>query len=131
MTTETRKRIEQLRAEIRRHDYLYYVLNQPQISDQQYDKLFTELKSLEEQHPELITPDSPTQRVGKDLTRKTIRTEKKSHMAGWKAPENPGFAGSSGRRPEEAHPLRWPHVSGAADPSPNNNPDRGRPYAGA
>jgi len=63
MATDVRKRIEQLRAKIRRHDYLYYVLNQPQITDQQYDKLFTELKSLEEQHPELITPDSPTQRV--------------------------------------------------------------------
>jgi DNA ligase (NAD+) len=63
MAAEIRKRIEQLRAEIRRHDHLYYVLNQPQISDQQYDKLFAELKSLEGQHPELITSDSPTQRV--------------------------------------------------------------------
>jgi DNA ligase (NAD+) len=63
MATDVRKRIEQLRAEIRRHDYLYYVLSQPQITDQQYDKLFAELKSLEEGHPELITPDSPTQRV--------------------------------------------------------------------
>jgi DNA ligase (NAD+) len=63
MTADIRKKIEQLRAEIRRHDYLYYVLNQPEISDQQYDKLFAELNSLEEQHPELITPDSPTQRV--------------------------------------------------------------------
>jgi DNA ligase (NAD+) len=63
MTTDIRKRIEQLRAEIRRHDYLYYVLNQPQITDPQYDKLFAELKALEEKHPELITPDSPTQRV--------------------------------------------------------------------
>lgn len=52
-----------MRAEIRRHDYLYYVLSQPEISDQQYDKLFAELKSLEERRPELITPDSPTQRV--------------------------------------------------------------------
>ncbi|MFA5252635.1 MAG: NAD-dependent DNA ligase LigA [Phycisphaerae bacterium] len=63
MAKEVKKQIEQLRDEIRRHDYLYYVLNQPRISDQQYDKLFAELKSLEEQHPELITPDSPTQRV--------------------------------------------------------------------
>jgi len=63
MTSDFRKRIEQLRAEIRRHDYLYYVLNQPEITDQQYDKLFAELKALEGQHPELITPDSPTQRV--------------------------------------------------------------------
>ena len=51
MTTDTKKRIEQLRVEIRRHDYLYYVLNQPEISDQQYDKLFAELKALERQHP--------------------------------------------------------------------------------
>ncbi len=63
MTADAKKRIEQLRAEIRKHDYLYYVLNQPKISDQQYDKLFAELKSLEEQHPEQIRPDSPTQRV--------------------------------------------------------------------
>ena len=63
MAKEVRRQIERLRNEIRRHDYLYYVLNQPRISDQQYDKLFAELKSLEEQHPELITSDSPTQRV--------------------------------------------------------------------
>jgi len=63
MSADIKKRIEQLRAEIRRHDYLYYILNRPQISDQQYDKLFAELKSLEQQHPELIVPDSPTQRV--------------------------------------------------------------------
>jgi DNA ligase (NAD+) len=63
MTADIRNRIEQLRAEIRRHDYLYYVLSQPQISDQQYDKLFAELKDLEQNYPELVTPDSPTQRV--------------------------------------------------------------------
>ena len=63
MAKDVRKRIEQLRNEIRRHDYLYYVLNQPEISDQQYDKLFAELKALEQANPELMTPDSPTQRV--------------------------------------------------------------------
>ena len=57
------KQIEQLRAEIRHHDVLYYVHNAPEITDQQYDKLFAELKQLETKHPELITPDSPTQRV--------------------------------------------------------------------
>jgi len=61
--TELVERIQQLRNKIRRHDYLYYVLNQPQISDLQYDKLFAKLKVLEQEHPELITPDSPTQRV--------------------------------------------------------------------
>ncbi|MCK4960580.1 MAG: NAD-dependent DNA ligase LigA, partial [Planctomycetes bacterium] len=60
---EINKQIERLRNEIRRHDHLYYVLNQPQIGDQQYDSLFAELKALETQHPDLITPDSPTQRV--------------------------------------------------------------------
>ena len=63
MAREVKKQIEQLRSEIRKHDYLYYVLNQPTISDRQYDKLFAELKALEQANPQLITPDSPTQRV--------------------------------------------------------------------
>ncbi|KPK80342.1 MAG: hypothetical protein AMJ81_12215, partial [Phycisphaerae bacterium SM23_33] len=58
------ERIEQLRREIRRHDYLYYVLAKPEISDRQYDRLTEALKKLEAKHPELVTPDSPTQRVG-------------------------------------------------------------------
>ncbi|MFH1387654.1 MAG: NAD-dependent DNA ligase LigA [bacterium] len=56
--------IEKLRAKIRHHDYLYYVLDKPEISDQAYDKLYRELVDLENQYPELRTPDSPTQRVG-------------------------------------------------------------------
>ena len=63
MGADVTKRIEKLRAEIRRHDYLYYVLAQPEISDRRYDKLFAELKELEAKHPELVTADSPTQRV--------------------------------------------------------------------
>ena len=63
MAEDIMQKIERLRAEIRRHDYLYYVLNQPQISDRQYDELFAELKSLEQANPQYITPDSPTQRV--------------------------------------------------------------------
>ncbi len=58
------ERIDQLRQELRRHDYLYYVQAQPEISDQQYDQLMKELEQLEREHPELATPDSPTQRVG-------------------------------------------------------------------
>ncbi|MFW6066196.1 MAG: NAD-dependent DNA ligase LigA [Planctomycetota bacterium] len=58
------QRIEQLREEIRRHDWLYYVKAQPEISDRQYDKLLEELEQLEKKHPELVTADSPTQRVG-------------------------------------------------------------------
>jgi len=63
MAQDAKKRIEQLRAEIRRNDYLYYVLSQPAISDREYDKLFAEMKALEQGHPELATADSPTQRV--------------------------------------------------------------------
>src|SRR5437870_1127590 len=57
------KRIVELREQIRRHDHLYYVEAQPAISDFDYDQLYTELKKLEEEHPDLVTPDSPTQRV--------------------------------------------------------------------
>ncbi len=56
-------RAARLRDELRRHDYLYYVLDQPEISDERYDQLFTELKRIEREHPELIAADSPTQRV--------------------------------------------------------------------
>jgi DNA ligase (NAD+) len=58
------RRIDELRRLIRRHDRLYYGLAAPEISDYEYDQLFAELKRLEEEHPELLTPTSPTQRVG-------------------------------------------------------------------
>jgi len=61
---EAKKKIEKLRELIHHHDYLYYVLDQPEISDAEYDKLFRQLVELEKQFPDLITPDSPTQRVG-------------------------------------------------------------------
>ena len=57
-------RLTALRNEIRRHDNLYYVKDKPEISDTEYDRLFRELIDLERHHPELVTPDSPTQRVG-------------------------------------------------------------------
>jgi len=63
MAKDVSKQIKRLREEIRQHDYLYYVLNQPKISDRQYDKLFTELKELEAANPQFVTADSPTQRV--------------------------------------------------------------------
>ena len=52
------------RDEIRRHDHLYYVEAAPEIGDEEYDRLLAELTRLEADHPELVTPDSPTQRVG-------------------------------------------------------------------
>ncbi|MGK9370035.1 NAD-dependent DNA ligase LigA [Melioribacter sp. Ez-97] len=68
MKTNPQKRIEELRRLIREHDYRYYVLAQPVISDYEYDKLYKELVELEKAYPEYITPDSPTQRVGSDIT---------------------------------------------------------------
>jgi len=58
------KKIESLREKIRHHEHRYYVLDDPEISDADFDKLMNQLKALEKEHPELITPDSPTQRVG-------------------------------------------------------------------
>jgi len=58
------KRIEELRKEIRYHNYRYYVLDSPVVSDAEYDRLMRELRKLEAAHPELVSPDSPTQRVG-------------------------------------------------------------------
>src|SRR5207302_7197541 len=58
------KEIDRLREQLRRHEYLYYVMDAPEISDAEYDRLMNELKALEKAHPQLITPDSPTQRVG-------------------------------------------------------------------
>jgi DNA ligase (NAD+) len=63
-SAEARKRVADLRREIEEHDYRYYVEAHPTISDAEYDILFRELRDLEEQYPELITADSPTQRVG-------------------------------------------------------------------
>lgn len=64
------EKIEKLREEIREHDYRYYVLDEPIISDEEYDALMQELINLEQQYPELITPDSPSQRVGGVPTKK-------------------------------------------------------------
>ena len=66
MTNEdkTRQRVDELRSLINYHNHRYYVLDSPEISDAEYDQLMQELKRLEAEHPELVTPDSPTQRVG-------------------------------------------------------------------
>src|ERR1051325_11248247 len=63
MPTPARE-IESLREELRRHEHLYYVLDRPEITDAEYDTLMRRLQELERKHPALITPDSPTQRVG-------------------------------------------------------------------
>jgi DNA ligase (NAD+) len=64
MAKKVAEEIEELRDTVRRHEHLYYVLDQPEISDAEYDGLMRRLQQLETQHPELLAPDSPTQRVG-------------------------------------------------------------------
>lgn len=61
-------RIADLRRQLHRHNYLYYVLNQPEVSDREFDSLLDELQALEKEHPECFDPNSPTQRVGSDLS---------------------------------------------------------------
>ncbi|HEV8648462.1 MAG TPA: NAD-dependent DNA ligase LigA, partial [Actinomycetes bacterium] len=57
-------RVEELREKLNYHSYRYHVLDDPEVSDVEYDDLMKELRALEERFPELVTPDSPTQRVG-------------------------------------------------------------------
>jgi DNA ligase (NAD+) len=69
MSADIKQKLDSLKDKIRDHDYKYYVLADPVISDEKYDSLVKELEKLESTYPELITRDSPTQRVGKDLTK--------------------------------------------------------------
>src|SRR5216684_1389484 len=74
------KRIEALRDKIRHHEHLYYVLDQPEISDTEFDALMQQLQQLEAEHPTLITPDSPTQRVGGKPREGFVKTRHSSPM---------------------------------------------------
>jgi len=64
MTLSVAQEVARLRTEIERHNHLYYVVNQPELTDAEYDALYRKLEELEAAHSELIAPDSPTQRVG-------------------------------------------------------------------
>ena len=78
MTEE--QRIIQLRKELHEHNHRYYVLNQPVISDQEFDFLMHELQDLEAKHPEMADPNSPTQRVGSDLNQEFTQVVHKYPM---------------------------------------------------
>lgn len=80
MSDDVAHRIERLREEIRYHDRMYYVEAAPQISDLAYDRLYEQLRQLEQQHPELITPDSPTQRVGEQPVGSLVQVEHRLPM---------------------------------------------------
>lgn len=79
------RRIAALRDEIRHHDYLYYVLDRPEISDEEYDRLFTALLRLEARFPDLVTPDSPTQRVGGEPAKEFRTLEHEAPMVSLEA----------------------------------------------
>ncbi len=64
MPTPVKKQIEKLREQLRYHSYKYYVLDDPDIPDAEYDRLYNQLVALEEKNPALVTHDSPTQRIG-------------------------------------------------------------------
>lgn len=80
MTKEIKKRIENLKKEIIRHNKLYYTLGKPEVSDAAYDKLLKELKTLEEKHPEYLAPDSPTQTIGAPIPDKFEKVKHTSVM---------------------------------------------------
>lgn len=73
-------RVLELREEIRHHEHAYYVLDQPEVSDAEYDALFLELRRIEEERPTLVTPDSPTQRVGGEASEQFAKVHHRSPM---------------------------------------------------
>jgi DNA ligase (NAD+) len=73
-------RVEQLRAAIRRYEHAYFVLDQPEVSDAEYDALFLELRRIEEERPDLVTADSPTQRVGGEASDQFAKVRHRSPM---------------------------------------------------
>src|ERR1700730_7933243 len=80
MTAGVDQRLADLREQIRRHEHLYYVLDNPEVTDAQFDALFLELRQLEEEHPDLVTPDSPTQRVGGETSSQFAKVQHRSPM---------------------------------------------------
>jgi DNA ligase (NAD+) len=77
---DVQARLDELRAELNHHLYRYHVLDDPEISDAAYDGLYDELKALEDEHPDLITPDSPTQRVGAPASERFQKVEHLTQM---------------------------------------------------
>ncbi len=102
--------IEQLRDEIRHHDKLYYVDAAPAISDLEYDRLMSRLKSLESEHPELVTPDSPTQRVGNEIAGGLLQVRHKVPMLSIDNTYNPEDLANFFARAQKAIPqdaIEW------------------------
>jgi DNA ligase (NAD+) len=120
-SSEVAARAAQLRELLAHHNYRYYVLDSPEISDAEYDRLFDELKRLEEEHPELATPDSPTQRVGAPASERFRKIE---HVAPMGSLEKVGsdeavlkFAEDVRKRLDSDEPVAFvlePKIDGSA-----------------
>ena len=80
MSEQPKQHIERLRDELNRHNYNYYVLNTPEISDREFDMMMKELEQLEKEHPEYADPLSPTQRVGSDINKAFTQHEHQRPM---------------------------------------------------
>lgn len=111
---EVKDRIEALRAELRRHEYLYYALDRPEISDAEYDRMFRELKQLEEEHREFASPDSPTQRVGGAVLEGFPTVEHRAPMLSLDSAEDPEELNRFDRRLRER--LGLEQVTYVVDP---------------
>ena len=85
-TVDPAARSNELREQIRKHEHAYYVLDKPEVSDAEYDALFLELRRLEEEHPELVTPDSPTQRVGGEASSSSPRSATARRCSAFRTP---------------------------------------------
>jgi len=125
LTQNAKVRVEELRTEIDRHSYRYHVLDDPEVSDAEYDELVRELRGLEDRFPELITPDSPTQRVGatrstsssrsrtgRRCSRSTTRSRRGAGRVGRAGVEGPGrwWGASAGMRAEDRRGRLRTHV---------------------
>ncbi len=84
--SDQQQQINQLRQQLNQHNHAYYVLDNPTIPDADYDALFQQLQQLEQQHPELVTPDSPTQRVGAAPLDKLARSNIRYRCYRWIMP---------------------------------------------
>ena len=79
-TVDPAVRVDELRGLLRRYEHAYYVLDNPEVSDAEYDALFLELRRIEEARPDLVTPDSPTQRVGGEASEQFAKVRHLSPM---------------------------------------------------
>lgn len=102
--SEAKERAAYLRRELQRHSYLYYVLDAPEISDYEFDHLYRELVDLEKEYPELVTPDSPTQRVGSTPDNAFEKVRHLNPMYSLANAFNPGEVGDFMRRVKDALP---------------------------